>query len=151
MEKCCAEGGETTGVCTFREGTLPSCAPLAVSYVPMQESSQPAYDSELAIQRGTLFPGLDLPFMNVVNNRDVADTPLGELMAISFAAHELLLYLDTHPEDTEAFTLLQQMLRMKDEAHRRYVKKYGPLTHNDLASSDCFDWLNTPWPWSGQE
>ncbi len=46
--------------------------------------------------RGTLFPGLDLPFMGMVNNTEKSDTPMHELQALAFAIQELALYLDTH-------------------------------------------------------
>jgi spore coat protein JB len=61
----------------------------------MQESVKPNYEPQTAIARGTLFPGLDLPFLEMVNN-PLPATPLGELMAIDFVADELSLYLDTH-------------------------------------------------------
>ena len=46
----------------------------------MQESSEPTYENKVALSRGTLFPGLDLPFMNVVNDTLPA-TPMTEMMA----------------------------------------------------------------------
>ena len=138
---------ESNGRCNYRSGTLPSCAPLARSYVPMQPGSAPQYDPADALKRGTLFPGLDLPFMNMVNMEDLNGTPLGEVMALCFASHELQLYLDTHPKDTEAFALMKSVLGLSEEAKRRYVAKYGPLTPDDLKESERFDWLEDPWPW----
>lgn len=52
--------------CGCKEGTLPDCAPLAMAYVPMQQSVKPVYSNAEALSRGTLFPGLDLPFMNIL-------------------------------------------------------------------------------------
>ncbi len=138
---------ESNGRCNYRNGVLPSCAPLARAYVPMQQSSAPQYDPADALKRGTLFPGLDLPFMNMVNMEDLNGTPRGEVMALCFASHELQLYLDTHPKDTEAFTLLKSILSLAAEAKRRYTAKYGPLTPDDLLRSESFDWLEDPWPW----
>ena len=138
---------ESNGRCNYRNGILPACAPLARPYVPMQQSSAPQYDPADALKRGTLFPGLDLPFMNMVNMEDLNGTPLGEVMALCFAAHELQLYLDTHPGDTEAFALLKSVLGLAEEAKRRYVAKYGPLNPDDLQCSESFDWLKDPWPW----
>lgn len=37
-------------------------APLAMAYVPMQRWSEP-YNMERALERGTIFPELDLPFL----------------------------------------------------------------------------------------
>ena len=108
--------------CGCKEGMLPSCAPLAMAYVPMQQSVKPVYSNAEALSRGTLFPGLDLPFMNMVNTGDMTGTPLGEVMALDFVAHELALYLDTHSED-------------------------GPLTKSDLSKAQSYTWLKNPWPW----
>ena len=141
-------GGSTGGaVCGYKCGLLPECAPLALAYVPMQQSSMPSYEPGEALMRGTLFPGLDLPFMNIVNTLNVSDTPLGELMALHFVVDELKLYLDTHPDDREAFASLKSFLELTKEAHRRYVKRYGPLNTMDLLQSESYDWLKEPWPW----
>ena len=137
----------SNGSCNYRSGVLPPCAPLARSYVPMQQCSMPQYDPADGLKRGTLFPGLDLPFMNMVNMEDLSGTPMGEVMSLCFAAHELQLYLDTHPQDSEAFALLKNLLELAEEAKRRYVAKYGPLTPDDLQRSERFDWLEDPWPW----
>lgn len=40
----------------------PVTLPLAMAYVPMQGWSQ-TYDPAVGLQRGTVFPELDLPFM----------------------------------------------------------------------------------------
>ncbi len=133
--------------CNFKSGSLPSCAPLAMAYVPMQESVKPTYNTAEALTRGTLFPGLDLPFMNMVNTGDLTGTPLGELMALDFVAHELGLYLDTHCDDTEAFDMMKNVLELAKTAHERYAKLYGPLLKKDLLKSQSFTWLKNPWPW----
>jgi spore coat protein JB len=52
-----------------------------------------------------LFPGLDLPFMGMVNEQLKPDTLLSQLQTVNFAVQELALYLDTHREDTEALEL----------------------------------------------
>ena len=137
-----------TTACNYRCGTLPECAPLALAYVPMQQSSKPSYAPGEALMRGTLFPGLDLPFKNIVNTMDVSNTALGELMALRFVVDELKLYLDTHSKDTEAFETLKNMLKLAKEAQKRYVERYGPLKTTDLLYSECYDWLDDPWPWN---
>ena len=133
--------------CNFKQGPLPECAPLALAQTPMQQSSEPAYDRRMALARGTLFPGLDLPFMNMVNKPGDLSTPLCELMALDFVIRELNLYLDTHPDDREAFETLQKCIRMRAEGHKRYTEQRGPVTVSDLACADVYDWLNAPWPW----
>ena len=89
----------------YAKGRLPASAPLANPYVPFQEENPPLYEPPKALVRGTLFSGLDLPFMGMINKNEQPVTPLTELQATSFAIQELALYLDTHIEDTEAFEL----------------------------------------------
>ena len=128
-------------------GALPHCAPLAAAYVPMQEAAQPAYTANEALSRGTLFPGLDLPFMGMVNTGKLTGTPMGEMMALDFVAHELVLYLDTHPDDAEAFQLLQNIQKLAQTAKERFTKRFGPVCHKDLMYMKEFSWLEDPWPW----
>ncbi|MBR4549555.1 MAG: spore coat protein CotJB [Oscillospiraceae bacterium] len=117
-----------------------------MAYVPMQTSAAPAYEAEDALLRGTLFPGLDLPFMGLVN-RDLPSTPLAEMMAIDFVVDELELYLDTHAEDEEAFALYQTMLSLQKEARERYARRCGPILQSDMLGMDSYAWLSGPWPW----
>ncbi|HBD86413.1 MAG TPA: spore coat protein CotJB [Clostridiales bacterium] len=142
---------ENTGTpredCGYRSGLLPECAPLALTYTPMQQGSEPAYATNDALSRGTLFPGLDLPFMNLVNKTPTHSTPLRELMAIDFVVDELELYLDTHKNDSEAFATYQGFLKLAAEGRERYVARYGPVSQSDMINAKSYTWLNDPWPW----
>ena len=134
---------------SYKYGQLPQNAPLGVAYVPMQRSVSPSYETMEALSRGTLFPGLDLPFMNIVNN-SFKPGPMTELMAIDFVADELELYLDTHADDKEAFEMFQTFLVLKKEAHKRYVEKFGPIDQSDMLNMSGYAWLSSPWPWEYQ-
>ena len=129
-----------------RFGSLPSPAPLAAAYVPMQESAAPSYEAAEALSRGTLFPGLDLPFMNIVN-KELPASPMTEMMAIDFVADELELYLDTHSDDGEAFAMYQTILALQREARERYARMCGPVTQQDMLGAERYTWLGGPWPW----
>ena len=72
---------------------------------------------------------------------------LQKINEISFVFNDLTLYLDTHPDDREAFDTLQKCIRLSAEGRKRYVEQYGPISLRDLESSDVYDWLNAPWPW----
>ena len=130
----------------WRFGSLPDPAPLAGAYIPMQEEAQPRYEALRALPRGTLFPGLDLPFMNLVNP-DAENTPKHEMMAIDFVVDELELYLDTHQNDREAFDFYQTMLALQKEAKERYVRLCGPICQTDQLGMERYAWLDAPWPW----
>ena len=51
-------------------GTLPARAPLANPYVPFQDENPMQYEAKKGLIRGTLFPGLDLPFLGMVNTQE---------------------------------------------------------------------------------
>ena len=127
-------------------GRLPVNAPLANPYVPFQTEDPPKYEPKTAIIRGTLFPGLDLPFMNMVNQNELPVTPLAELQTMGFVLHELALYLDTHRDDKEAFDVFRTFQKMYTKGREKYEKECGPLTHMS-AMENGFSWLNDPWPW----
>lgn len=134
--------------CDFKCGRLPECAPLAISYTPMQQKNPPQYAREEALARGTLFPGLDLPFMNKANSTNpYAGTPLGELMALDFMQKEMTLYMDTHPDDQEVFEALKSVIALAQAGAEKYTKLYGPITASGVVSSETYNWLDNPWPW----
>lgn len=83
-------------------GSLPASAPLANAFVPFQEVNAPRYEARKGLIKGTLYPGLELPFMGMVNQKEKQVTPTTELQALGFAVQELALYLDTHRDDKEA-------------------------------------------------
>ena len=128
------------------EGRLPAMAPLANPYVPFQLEDPPKYEARKAVVRGTLFPGLDLPFMGMVNKNELPITPLTELQTMAFAIQELSLYMDTHRNDREALELLRSFQKMYAEGRDNYEKMCGPLNHMSI-TDDEYRWLNDPWPW----
>lgn len=138
---------EKQGNCTYKQGSLPSCAPLALGVVPVQQSSEPAYDRAEAFARGTLFPGLDLPFMDYAASGEMESTPRHELMALDFVTQELALYLDTHPDDEEAFETWKCFTALAEEGRRRYVERFGPVLRGETAMCSAWKWVDSPWPW----
>ena len=127
-------------------GRLPANAPLANPYVPFQIEDPTKYEARTAIIRGTLFPGLDLPFMNMVNNSELPMTPLAELQTMAFVLQEMALYLDTHRDDKEAFEVFRSFQKMYAKGREMYEKECGPLTHMS-EMDNRYSWLNAPWPW----
>ena len=128
------------------EGILAAKAPLANPYVPFQAENPPQYEARKALIRGTLYPGLDLPFMGMVNNQEKPDTLLSQMQTLSFAIQELALYLDTHREDTQALELYRAYQQMMEKVSREYSKQYGPMNHM-TAGQGPYRWLDDPWPW----
>lgn len=138
-------------ICADHSGTMPSCAPLAVPYVPFQQTGSQKYNQNDALNNGTLFQGLNLPFKAKINARNVVDGPLAELQALEFVLVELGLYLDTHQDDKEALMLFQKYAAMEREGRKRYEAMHGPLTQSAAANYEGYSWLNDPWPWNFRE
>ena len=129
------------------EGRLPAMAPLATPYVPFQLENPPKYEARKALIRGTLYPGLDLPFMGMVNQKEKPVTPLSELQVLGFAIQELALYLDTHRDDREALELYQNYQKIYAHCKEEYRKHRGPMNHMQPTDSREYMWLSDPWPW----
>lgn len=130
----------------YGEGRLPARAPLANPYVPFQMENPPKYEARKALVRGTLFPGLDLPFLGMVNKNEKPVTPLTELQTMAFVVQELALYLDTHRDDAEALEMYRAYQAMYREGKEAYEKMCGPLNHMSLGEGG-YRWLDDPWPW----
>lgn len=133
------------------QGALPAQGMLANPYVPFQMPDSTQYQPPKGLVRGTLFPGLDLPFMGMVNQQEKDDTPMHELQALGFAIGELGLYLDTHPDDRGALTLFRKYSGLYDQGMAEYQKRYGPLTAGQSMNSDFYTWIQNPWPWDFEQ
>lgn len=131
----------------YRYGRIPDKTPLANPYVPFQLENPPVYDARKGMVRGTLYPGLDLPFRGMVNKAEKNVTPLTELQALGFAIQELALYLDTHRNDQEALELYKSYQQMYQHCKEEYAKKHGPMNHFSQNDVKTYSWLDDPWPW----
>ncbi len=128
------------------DGRLPAMAPLANPYVPFQMENPPKYEGRKALIRGTAFPGLDLPFMGMVNQKEKPVTPMTELQVLAFMIQELALYLDTHQEDREALELYRAYQDVYHKGMMQYSETCGPLNHG-IPTEGPYRWLDDPWPW----
>ena len=104
------------------------------------------YDARKGLVRGTLYPGLDLPFHGMVNKKEKTVTPLSELQVLAFAIQDLALYLDTHRDDREATELYQAYQQMYHKCMAEYTKNRNPLNHWSPTEGP-YRWLDDPWPW----
>lgn len=118
---------------------------LAMATVPLQPW-EPPYDPEKALRQGTIFPGLDKPFY-VVSGSDITSARTADmapsrgqtlLQAFDFTITELMLYMDTHPEDADAKEALNQ-------ASEQYSHQKREIT-----GKPHFAWSDGPLPWDNQ-
>ena len=74
---------------------------------------------------------------------------LNDIAKLCFARHDTVLYLDTHPKDSVALDYYHYTGDLLKEAQAKYIADYGPITNADVTNTECFDWVNAPWPWEG--
>ena len=72
---------------------------------------------------------------------------LRDVQAKSFLAHDILLYLDTHPGDQQAFAAYRRALNDRREAVKVYEQRVGALQTDDLRCRERFDWVGGYYPW----
>ncbi len=70
-----------------------------------------------------------------------------ELQKYNFAAYDMLLYLDTHPEDKKAFEMFKQLVEKFNKLKLEYENEFGPVEPYSAARFGTFNWLEGPWPW----
>lgn len=74
------------------------------------------------------------------------DQMLYEIMMLDFAVTDATLFLDTHPEDKDAYRYCKEANERLKKAQEQYVKEYGPLT-NRCSTPDSYSYIQGPWPW----
>lgn len=84
-----------------------------------------------------------------------------KISEIGFALFDLILFLDTHPEDEKAFSLFEEYNKKYKELRKEFVALYGPLTASDVNTGrpcGCnesryrkytWTWGEGPMPWEG--
>ena len=104
--------------------------------------------------KGNLFKDLYNPYKSyqpiMLKPTSEKEKFLYELSAVAFAAHELNLYLDLHPEDQSMFMLFTDYQKQANHLMEEYEQKFGPLTINSEEMDQSFNWASTKWPWEGR-
>lgn len=101
------------------------------------------------MEAGTYLPYKNMTYLrpNVLNERERA---LYQIQEMAFAAHDINLYLDTHPNDSNAIRLYNEYNKQEKMLSDAYERKYGPinLSDNEGLSMTPWSWINEPWPWN---
>ena len=101
---------------------------------------------------GNGFPNSYIPYKNYqpaeLNPENDKEYMMLMLQIYDFAAHELTLYLDTHPEDTQAIRKRQEFVNLTKEAQDNYEQKYGALNlSSDALNTSPWQWAEAEFPW----
>ncbi|MCI5943594.1 MAG: spore coat protein CotJB [Eubacterium sp.] len=71
--------------------------------------------------------------------------------AVSFAALDASLYLDSHPDDAEALRYFHHYNQARKQALKEYSVRFGPLTLDTVQEGCSWKWATQPWPWEMEE
>ena len=110
------------------------------------------FTPEVAYNNGNLFSNLYSQYKNYRPSKLSANTEKEKLLLdigrLSFAAHDLNLYLDLNPNDESMLALFNDYRKQADSMISEYESKFGPLniSSNSLETGP-FKWINSPWPW----
>ncbi len=66
---------------------------------------------------------------------------------VSFAINDVVLYLDTHPNDMVALEYYEHYKQARQQAIKDYTTYFGPLTSDMVNIKNGWAWVETPWPW----
>ena len=107
-----------------------------------------------AFLRGNIEAGTYIPYKNMTFIKPVItsekDKMLYDIQETAFAAHELNLYLDTHPNDVNTIKLYNEYNKKEKMLNDEYERKYGPIDLSDTEglSMTPWAWIKEPWPWN---
>ena len=119
----------------YRNSTMPSL------FTPAQ-----------GLDYGNMFSNLYEPYKNYkpanVSANNERESLIRELARMGFAAHELNLYLDLHPEDTTMITLFNDYREKYSQLVKQYDEKFGALLiSSNTLNQAPFLWVKDVWPW----
>ncbi|MCQ2454624.1 MAG: spore coat protein CotJB [Clostridia bacterium] len=74
-----------------------------------------------------------------------------KISATDFAIYDLVLFLDSHPQNVKATELLSAYRKQRESLINDYEQKYGDyITHvKDVKADNPWSWIDGPWPWEG--
>ena len=74
---------------------------------------------------------------------------LKEIFQVSFCVDDVILYLDTHPQDIDAMQFYHEHVNRRKAMLDEYAAQYGPLLIDDVTCQDRWTWTDEPFPWEG--
>lgn len=123
--------------------------------IPNIETNQNLAGAYEGYIRGNLFNNLYQQYKNYRPAKLVPNNEQAELLLnvgqTTFAAHELKLYLDIYPNDTQMIHLYNQYQKQASDAIKAYERKYGPILADSPSATNNFSWQAYAWPWETEE
>lgn len=104
--------------------------------------------------RGNMFNELYDQYKNYRSARLIPNSEQAELLLnlnqLCFAAYDIRLYLDNHPDDKKMLDLFNKFQMQSKQAEKEYESKYGPISMNALTDANQFNWVVYNWPWDNK-
>ena len=72
---------------------------------------------------------------------------LKKVQMYSFAVTDAALFLDTHPDCSEALAYYNKHKKLWEEAKKQFEAAYGPLSIDSDQNNDRWAWVDCPFPW----
>lgn len=69
----------------------------------------------------------------------------------SFAVNDIQLFLDSHPDCSQALAYFHEHNELRQAALKEYSRRFGPLTIDTACdhASNRWEWIHGKWPWEG--
>ena len=118
-----------------------------------RNSTMPSlFSPAVGLDNGNMFSDLYQPYKNYkpanVAANNEREAMIRELARMGFAAHELNLYLDLHPDDASMITLFNDYREKYSQLVKQYDEKFGPLLiSSNTLNQTPFLWERDIWPW----
>ena len=119
-----------------------------------KEKTISLFDDKEAFMLGNLFKNLYMSYNGFSNYFFQPENDRQKKLALVqmylFIAHEINLFLDTHPTNEEMIMLYNKYASLYKEAMCEFESVYGPLLVANTNESNPFSWVKGPWPWEHQ-
>lgn len=89
---------------------------------------------------------------NCSNSRPDRKQLLNKINEVSFAIDDIVLFLDTHPCDTQALQFYNEKLQIRQKLMKEYEQHFGPLTVKcgESYNDENWKWVLQPFPWENE-
>jgi len=115
------------------------------------ENEKTLYDPYNGFIRGNMFESLYNEYKIRPLNLEASNDKEMLLLYVDmfcFAAHDINLYLDIHPNDKDMIELYNEYRVQSNNLLEEYQSRFGPVFVNSDATKEIpWSWDNEPWPW----
>ncbi len=122
--------------------------------IQKKENTFSLFDDKEAFMLGNLFKNLYMSYNGFSNYffqpENERQKKLALVQMYMFVAHEINLFLDTHPTNEDMIMLYNKYASLYKEAMCEYESAFGPLLVTNSNETNPFIWVKGPWPWEHQ-